>query len=153
VIFSSRTFAELNVYTLYDILCLRQRVFVVEQHSAYLDGDGLDPQALHLLAEDENVLVGYARIVPPAQADDAVRIGRLVIAPEQRGKGLGTRLMRQAMELACKHYGGVIAISAQTYLEPFYEALGFARAGEPQDEAGVSHVAMQRPCSAHAVSL
>ena len=36
------TFAELSGEELYELLSLRQRVFIVEQRCAYLDADGLD---------------------------------------------------------------------------------------------------------------
>ena len=39
---------------LYGVMALRQRVFVVEQRSAYVDLDGRDPQARHLVAVTED---------------------------------------------------------------------------------------------------
>ena len=47
------------------------------------------------------------------------------------------------MEAAFARYPGVaVAISAQTYLAPFYATLDFARASPEYDDAGVHHVDM-----------
>lgn len=44
-----KTFEELSIHELYHILRLRSAVFVVEQKSIYLDADGKDLQAIHLM--------------------------------------------------------------------------------------------------------
>src|SRR5437016_7505754 len=58
-------FAELTAGELYAVMEVRQRVFVVEQRCAYLDADGSDHLALHLLGwrstADGVVLSAYAR--------------------------------------------------------------------------------------------
>ena len=43
------TFDELGPHDLYQVLALRQRVFVIEQQCIYPDLDGHDQQAMHLL--------------------------------------------------------------------------------------------------------
>jgi len=43
------TFDELGPHALYQVLALRQRVFVIEQQCIYPDLDGHDQQAMHLL--------------------------------------------------------------------------------------------------------
>ena len=59
-------FQELSVEQLYEVLALRQRVFVVEQRCVYQDADGLDFKAWHLLAwerkENRRFLCGYLRV-------------------------------------------------------------------------------------------
>ena len=68
-------------------------------------------------------------------------IGRVIIAPEARGTGLGKELMKRGIEAA----GGVpIRLGAQAHLEKFYGDLGFVRASEPYDEDGIMHVEMTR---------
>ena len=48
-----KTFNELDTDTLYDILQLRSRVFVVEQNCVYQDIDGKDKEALHIIYKQE----------------------------------------------------------------------------------------------------
>ena len=59
-------YPELRLDDLYDILELRQRVFVVEQNCPYIDADGVDLSSWHVVGRDEHAaLVAYARIIPP----------------------------------------------------------------------------------------
>jgi ElaA protein len=140
-------FGALAVEGLYEILRLRQAVFVVEQKCAYQDADGFDPPAHHLTGRDAGGrLVAYCRIIPPGvKAADAV-IGRVVVARQRRGEGIGIALVKEGI---CRCRGlypeSRIRISAQRYLRRFYEQLGFALIGEgdPYDEDGIPHVSMR----------
>ena len=60
-----KSFSELSSIELYDLLNLRQQVFVEEQECAYIDADYSDQHSDHLLAYDGSQLVGYLRIVKP----------------------------------------------------------------------------------------
>src|SRR3954469_7702247 len=84
-----RAFAELTTSELYAIVAVRERVFVVEQRCFYQDADGLDPQCRHLWATDGDAIVAYLRIVPAGVKYEEVAIGRVLVAPELRGTGLG----------------------------------------------------------------
>src|SRR3954463_15107092 len=90
-----RQFTELTVTQLYAITQLRERVFVVEQNCVYLDADGADPKCRHLWAEQGGAIVAYLRIVPAGLKFDETSIGRVIVAPEGRGTGLGKELMRR----------------------------------------------------------
>jgi ElaA protein len=136
-------FADLSPRELYEALALRQRVFVVEQACAYLDCDGHDASALHLLGTDEGgVLVAYARLLPPGTTYREASIGRVVTDSSVRRSGAGRALMREAIGRARATWGGSIRIGAQRYLERFYGELGFVPDGEPYDEDGIPHVPM-----------
>jgi len=136
-----RAFGELTVHELYAITTLRERVFVVEQRCVYLDADGVDPASRHLWAEEVGELRAYLRLVPAGVKYREVSIGRVIIAPEARGTGLGKELVRRGIAAA----GTVpIRIGAQAHLERFYADLGFARVGEPYDEDGIPHLEMVR---------
>jgi ElaA protein len=139
-------FDRLSTRGLYDVLALRQRVFVVEQQCAYLDADGLDVQSWHGLGStDDGVLVASARIVPPGLVSSEPAIGRVVTASEARGRGLGRRLMHEAIDQTKRLYPGQgIRVGAQCYLERFYTSLGFVTVGAPYDEDGILHVEMLR---------
>jgi ElaA protein len=46
-----KAFDALSVHELYDLLRLRSEIFVVEQNCVYLDLDGKDKVALHLIGD------------------------------------------------------------------------------------------------------
>jgi ElaA protein len=127
---------------LYAIVQLREQVFVVEQACAYLDADGRDPLARHLLGLRDGALVAALRAFPPDAAGEAV-IGRVVTAPAVRGTGLGTELMRVGMQRVRETWGPVpIHISAQAHLAGWYGRLGFVVTGAGYDEDGIPHLPM-----------
>jgi ElaA protein len=139
-----RSFAQLSTAELYSLLRLRCEVFVVEQQCAYLDIDGRDPEADHLLAWDsDGCLSGYLRVFGPDATDASARIGRVVTAPGDRKAGLGRWLVRQALDFVTARYGDVpIKISAQVYLERFYADFGFERSSLDYLEDGILHCDM-----------
>lgn len=137
-------FAELSVDELYELLTLRQLVFVVEQRCPYLDCDGKDRAALHLLGrDDDGRLVAYARLLPAGVSFAEASIGRVVTHPDVRRTGAGRELMTEAITRTRTVFGaGPIRIGAQRYLERFYQELGFRIASAPYDEDGIPHVEM-----------
>jgi ElaA protein len=139
--------AVLDTRTLYDVLVLRAAVFVVEQQCAYADPDGVDlePGTRHLLGRSDGRLAAYARILPPDSAHRTPRIGRVVVAEEERGGGLGRQLVERALASCREHHPGrAVEMGAQTYLTGFYRSLGFTEVGEPYVEDGIPHVWMRR---------
>ena len=139
-------FEELTPDKLYELLRFRQAIFVVEQGSPYPDLDGLDQGAWHLPLRLDGELAGYLRLIP---APPAVRIGRVAVASHFRRRGLGRRLMEEALLFYRAQYPGLpIVLTAQTHLVPFYRSYGFEPTGAPFDDFGVAHVAMElRPLS------
>lgn len=142
---SACKFEYLTVDILYDIIQLRQEIFIVEQNCPYLDADGNDKYASHLILHDtDNSIIGYARILPPdIPYTDFVSIGRVVCKKEKRGQGFGRQLMILAI-MHCKElYPGVpIKIGAQSYLKRFYTSLGFNDTGTSYIEDGIPHIIM-----------
>lgn len=141
-----RAFGGLTVHELYGVLALRSRVFVVEQACAYQDADGRDLDALHVIALRGEEVVGCARILPPGSwRFEEPAIGRVVVAPDARGRGLARALMERAIEVAEEHHGELaLALAAQAHLEGFYGSLGFVRSGVPYEEDGILHIDMRR---------
>ena len=142
-------FDELTAGELYAVMQARQRVFVVEQQCPYLDADGSDHLALHLLGWRNTqaglVLSAYARLFPPGAKYPEASIGRVMTRPDARGSGLGRALMVEALDrIAEAEWGTAIRIQAQMYLEGFYEAFGFRRVTEPYTEDDIWHVDMLR---------
>ncbi len=140
-------FAGLGVDNLYDALALRCRVFVLEQ-GPYLDPDGIDRRAGHLLGRDAlGMLHAYLRVVDPGVKYAEPSIGRVITSPETRGTGLGRLLMAEGVarcRAAWPQQG--IRISAQSHLERFYGGFGFVRTGPDYLEDNIPHCEMLRPC-------
>jgi len=140
-----KRFESLTLDELYDALALRCRVFILEQ-GPYLDPDGLDRHAWHLLGVDTHgTLQAYLRTVDPGHKYDEPSIGRVITSPERRGQGLGLALMQQGLERTVAQWPGQgIRISAQAHLQRFYGSLGFATVGQPYLEDDIPHVQMYR---------
>ncbi len=148
----TKTFTELSLNQLYDVLKLRVDIFVVEQTCFYPDLDGekgqLDrhPQTLHLLGYQDDQLVAYLRILPKGQSyPNNISIGRVVIAVNARGGGLGHELMTEALSLCQKYFPCEdIKISAQQHLKSYYQKHGFTQVSEMYLEDDIPHIAMLR---------
>jgi ElaA protein len=144
------SFADLSVGALYEMLALRQEVFVLEQTCLYPDIDGLDPGAYHLLgwrtgADGKRVLAATLRCLAPGAKYAEMSLGRVVTSPAARGTGLGRELVAQGIACAERlHPGHAIRIGAQAHLEAFYGSFGFVTVSAPYDEDGIMHVDMLR---------
>lgn len=140
-----KAFDDLTVHELYDLLRLRSEVFVVEQNCVFLDLDDKDQKCLHLLLYGQDQLAAYCRIVPAGLSYPEVAIGRVVSAPEFRGKGMGRKVMELGIEVCQNQFGPcAIRLGAQTYALDFYKSLGFVPEGETYDEDGIEHIEMVR---------
>ncbi|MGB0254752.1 MAG: GNAT family N-acetyltransferase [Flavobacteriaceae bacterium] len=131
---------ELTKEALYAVLALRADVFVVEQECAYLDPDGKDQEAIHLLVYEDQKLVGYSRIF--LNKTPSV-IGRVVVHPTQRRQNLGRLLMEKSISEVPAETP--IFISAQERLKSFYESLGFLQSDKGYLEDGIPHIPMTLP--------
>ena len=139
--------SELSAHELYALLELRSRVFVVEQNCPYQDVDGQDLLAdtHHLLAWQDQRLMAYLRLLDPSTQDGDVVIGRVVIAPEARGSGLGHALMERAVAACLERWPGLpIYLSAQAHLQGYYGRYGFVAVTEPYMEDDIPHIGMRR---------
>ena len=144
--FRCKPFYELPAHQLYAIMALRQEVFVVEQRCPYLDADGYDPKASHLWATagDSEYPVAYCRIFPAGVKYPEASIGRVVSASSARRTGAGRALMVWALRVMDAAPMGSVRISAQSYLQRFYEGFGFRVVSEPYLEDDIPHVEMLR---------
>lgn len=139
-------FHDLTPATLYEVLQLRSEVFVVEQNCVFLDLDGSDDVALHLLGREEGGdgrLLAYARCFLPGIKFMEASIGRVVTRPDARGNGLGHALMAEAVRALCQHWGAQpIRIGAQAHLKSYYARHGFVDEDKPYLEDGIEHIEM-----------
>ncbi len=136
-------FKELSTEELYTILQLRNEVFVVEQNCVYQDADNKDSISFHLSGWDGGNLVAYCRILPPGVSYTEASIGRVVSSPQYRNKGYGKQLMNEAIIHTLAQFEcNTIKISAQLYLQKFYEQLGFVKLSDSYLEDNIPHIEM-----------
>lgn len=136
----TKAFEALSKETLYQILQLRQQVFVVEQNCPYLDLDGQDQQAIYLFVEANEQVIGSIRVLPPTAERDTARLGRLVVHPQYRRARLATETMQRAMAYLHQHLPNhPVELSAQCYLLDFYRQFGFKEIGYEYLEDNIPH--------------
>lgn len=148
ILFNCLAFDQLSTAQLYEIMALRQAVFVVEQNCPYLDADGHDQVAFHLLCQHrDGTLVAYTRLFGPGSYYPGyASIGRVATADSVRGTGLGRNLLQESIrQIGLLFNSPGIKISAQSYLIKFYESFGFISVGEEYLEDGIPHISMIRP--------
>lgn len=118
---------------------VREEVFIKEQHVPVdLEWDGLDAGARHLLAlNTAGEAIGCARL--PGDGS----IGRMAVLKPWRGLGVGTALLKKAVELYRQQGVAKITLSAQMHAIPFYEKADFKVCSAPYLDADILHVDMR----------
>jgi len=140
-----RRYADLTPLEIYAIFAARQAVFVVEQNSIYLDMDGKDLDAWHLVGWSGKEVAAYLRLLAPGASYPEPSLGRIVTTKIGRGSGLGRELVARGLERMHELYPTLpIRIGAQAHLNKFYGSFGFVQSSEPYDEDGILHIEMLR---------
>jgi ElaA protein len=140
-----KPFKALSASEMYSLLQLRSQVFVVEQNCVYQDIDGKDYKALHLMGEYNGKIVAYCRLFKSGDYFQEASIGRVVIDANYRDKKWGHEMMKQAIAGIETHFKETkIIISAQLYLQKFYESHGFVQTSEMYLEDDIPHIEMKR---------
>ena len=123
-------------------LRLRRDVFCEEQGVPLAaEQDGRDDEALHLLVLERGTLVGTCRLLVSGAV---ARLGRMAVAVERRGAGVGTTLLQEA-ERAVRAAGSErIRLHAQLHSRGVYDRAGYEALGEPFLEQGIEHVSMEK---------
>ena len=117
---------------------LRRTVFIEEQGVSEADEvDDLDDQAIHILATQDGVPIGSARLLTYG---DTGKVGRVCVLRDARGTGLGAALM-QAAVTQFRTIPGItkVKLGAQLQALSFYERLGFTSYGPVFLDAGIEH--------------
>ena len=140
-----KPFEALSAKELYDLLALRSEVFVVEQNCVYQDIDDKDKKAFHLIGVFDDKIVAYARIFKAGDYFKEASIGRVVISKNYRDRKWGHDLMQNAIIGIETHFNASkITISAQLYLQKFYETQGFIKTSSVYLEDNIPHIEMKR---------
>lgn len=136
-------FNDLSVNDYHDLLALRTAVFVVEQNCPYQEVDDKDKVSFHVFGRLNDEVVAVARLLPEHVSYAECSIGRVATSENYRKNGLGRQLMEVSIgELEKRCPKSNIRISAQTYLQGFYESLGFKHTGKSYLEDGIPHIEM-----------
>lgn len=136
-----KQFCDLNNYDLYELLKLRQDVFIIEQACIYPELDDKDYECMHVMIKDDDEIIAYARVLDKGVAGKDVMIGRVI--SKYRGQGIGAMVLEAAIEVARNHYhASCVRLEAQTYAIGFYEKKGFKVCGDEFLEDGIPHVPM-----------
>jgi predicted GNAT family N-acyltransferase len=124
-------------------LDLRHRVFCDEQGVApEADQDGRDAEALHLVAVDHGRVAGTCRLIFD---DGLVRLGRMAVEREQRGRGIGAAILETAERAARDAGAARMRLHAQTAARSLYERGGYVTVGDEFIEEDIPHVTMEKP--------
>jgi ElaA protein len=141
-----KAFEDLTNIELYEILKIRNEVFIIEQNCHYLDIDDKDYMSFHIFCtEDSNKeILAYARLIPAGISYPQASIGRVATAFSHRKHQLGIELMERSIEFIFNEFQtDSIKISAQTYLLDFYKKFGFNPIGAEYLEDQIPHIAMK----------
>jgi ElaA protein len=138
-----KKFEELKTEEIYEILKIRNEVFIVEQKCPYQDCDGRDKKSYHLYLQDEGRIIAYLRILERGVSYDEISIGRVLVHKSYRGKGIAREMFSKAInfvELTLNEKE--IKIQAQAYLLNFYRSLGFKKISKEYLEDNIPHIDM-----------
>lgn len=127
-----------------DAFRIRTNVFIGEQHvPVHEEIDDLDAFVPILVAYDGENALGTARLIETKEG--YIKIGRVAVLKEARGKGVGRSLMLAAIDYIQKETQlKQIKLEAQISAQGFYESLGFEAYGEIFVDAGIDHISMKR---------
>ena len=141
LVLHKKRFTELTTDELYELLRIRNDVFVVEQNCVYQDLDYDDQKAIHLWLTEGEKVVAICRVCPAGTHMAEVSIGRVITT--ERGKGYGKRIMLEGISAAKEFFNASsIDLEAQEYAKGFYEQVGFRQSSAPFILDGIPHIKM-----------
>ncbi len=141
LVLHKKRFTELTTDELYELLRIRNDVFVVEQNCVYQDLDYDDQKAIHLWLTEGEKIVALCRVCPAGTHMAEVSIGRVITT--ERGKGYGKRIMLEGISAAKECFkASSIDLEAQEYAKGFYEQVGFRQSSAPFILDGIPHIKM-----------
>ena len=122
---------------------VRRQVFVREQGiSEDLTFDEHDREALHVVVEDGERVIGSARV--RFLADNQAKLERMAVLKRYRRKGIGKEMLLFLDAVWKDKQVRQVIIHAQFEVVPFYKLCGFDEVGLPFQEAGIKHIEMHK---------
>jgi len=121
------------------VFALRHEVFVVGQEvPEELERDELDAVADHAVALDGDRVVGTGRLLPSGT------IGRMAVAPDRRGEGIGAAVLAVLEQRARERGYAEVSLHAQLHALEFYARAGYVPYTDVYLEAGIEHRSMKK---------
>ena len=121
---------------------IRIKVFVIEQQIPWQwEFDLYDESAIHLLVEFNNQIIGTGRLYQ-SENDFEYKLGRMSVLEEFRGKGLGTKILKQFEIIAKEKNISEIYLEAQSDKLDFYLKENYVIKGTEYIMDGISHKLM-----------
>ncbi len=104
--------------------------------------DGLDAEAVHIVALEDERVVGTCRL---RFAQEICKLERMAIESELRGTGVGLLLLDGAEAEARRRGSATVVLHGQVVARGFYERGGYRATSEDAFvEEGIEHVRMER---------
>jgi len=126
-----------------DAFEVRRRVFVEEQGiSEGLVFDEHDGEALHMVVEDGERVIGTARVL--FLTANQAKLERMAVLEPFRRKGIGRKIISFLDEELRNRQVQLVVLHAQSGVVAFYKSCGFDELGLPFWEADIKHVKMQK---------
>ena len=143
--FAIKTFNELTIDELYEIVKSRFEVFVCEQEIIEeQDFDDKDKLCHHVMLKEDGRIVAYSRIVPKGIGYENISIGRVLVLNSHRRRGIAQKMMKVALEFIKNNLNeNIVVLSAQEYVKEMYSSVGFKVISDVYDEVNIPHVKMK----------
>lgn len=166
--YTGRALLNMPPQQVYALFKLRVDVFIHERRATFAEIDEVDahPETHHVLAYihpgsgpsypfglpdvgSPMRLVGTARVFGPAESQ---HIGRVCVAEDMRGYGIGHQLLQEALDVCTARAAGidptyqraVVKLEVEKHFTEVYASYGFEIVGEPFDVEGIEHVEMHK---------
>jgi predicted GNAT family N-acyltransferase len=117
---------------------IRHEVFVIGQNCpANLEWE-FEEESTHFLILENNKAIATAR---HRETINGYKLERFAVLDAVRSKGYGHIILKAILN-DLKDFKGMIYMHAQSEVLPFYEKMGFSKAGDEFEEAGIMHFKM-----------
>jgi hypothetical protein len=122
-------------------LAVRDEVFVRGMGvPSGVEHDTRDHLCVHVLVRMDGEPAATGRL----DVDRGGKVGRVAVLRRFRGRGLGSRVMRELESVAAEYGLSGLWCHAQLAAAGFYRRLGWRPVGETFMEAGIEHVRMEK---------
>ena len=123
---------------------IRHEVFQLEQ-GFEVEFDEKDAESVHVLLLDGDVPVATCRVFSADDDPATWGLGRLCVACEMRGRGLGPMTLSRAERVARDHGAARMTLHAQVHARGMYEASGYVVTSDVDyEDEGSPHYWMSR---------